>query len=376
MRILLTSNYKMGNETGSSHVTDLLAMNLSKKNIVCYLCVGKKYKIKRSSKTLTIIEIPSVEINNIVVPVITPNTAIKLESDLAKFSPDIVHTQNSILISKYVQTWAKNNRVPIVTTFHHIPTQALRHVLPKMPNNIFTKAIEGLYSQTSIKSFLKNINGVIALNKNQENEIKKVDKNIKITIINNGLDLSKYHNLKKGNLKTNINFVFMGSYIERKNQEFLVKVFKYLPENYHLTCYGNIGSGKKYYEQINSIKPSNVTLSDFTKDVIGALKKSDFFISASLKEVQSLAVIYAMAAGLPIIGLANETTNEIVDKTNGLKLNKTISAKMFANEVVKFVDNSRYLELSKKSQEDSKRFKVDQVITKIESFYREIISDN
>lgn len=376
MRILITSNYKIGNETGSSHVTDLLAFNLAKKNNICYIVFGEKFRIKKQTKNLTLITIPSTEINSIAIPLITPDVAIKTESAITKFSPNIIHTQNSVLISRLVQIWGNQKKIPVITTFHHIPTQVIRHLFPQVSHSILTKAVEELYSQTSLKNYLSNINGVIALNENQKKEIRKVDKNIKIEIINNGLDLKNFKNIKpKNKLTKTIKFVFMGSYIERKNQEFLIEAFKYLPTNFQLDCYGKISSGKSYYEKISLAKPKNVNLNNYTDEIPKTLKKYNFFISASLKEVQSLAVIYAMSAGLPIIGLENETITELVNSSNGLKLRKTISPKKFAQELQNYVERINYKKVSLKVKKDSRKFDIQKVLPKIECFYNEVLQN-
>ncbi len=46
-------------------------------------------------------------------------------------------------------------------------------------------------------------------------------------------------------------------------------------------------------------------------------RKTHAFVSASKMEVQSLAIIEALASGSPVIGLGNETVDELVDETNG-----------------------------------------------------------
>ena len=47
MKILITSLYRPGNETGTARISEELSETLSKKHDVTYLCLGEKYQIKK-----------------------------------------------------------------------------------------------------------------------------------------------------------------------------------------------------------------------------------------------------------------------------------------------------------------------------------------
>ena len=192
MKIVITSNYKMGNETGASFVTNLLANKLSEKHEVLYLCLGEKYGLVKRSKNFSILNIPTFTINSIDLPLITPAVVLSANTELERFNPDIVHTQNSVFLSKLAQIWANKNNVPVVATFHHIPTQALEHLLPQLKKSYIAKIVQDFYTQTSLKNFLNKCSVVVALNKSQNEAIRTVDRKIKLVTINNGLDLTSF----------------------------------------------------------------------------------------------------------------------------------------------------------------------------------------
>lgn len=379
MRIVITSNYKIGSETGTAYVTEELCKYLSKKHTVLYICCGDKYKVTEITKKFKVITIPSIEINKFALPLISPGVFIKIFKYLDKFKPIIVHAQNPLLISNMVQTWSQLNNVPLVVTFHHIPTQAIEHLVPKFTKNIITKLVQELYKQLSLKTFLQKTDGVIALNNFVMKSVKKINKKVQVKIINNGLDLEEFQSIVlRTKLKKRVNFIFFGSYIQRKNQETLIEVFSRLPENYILKCYGNIESGEKYYTNLvglkNKLKTKNVLLRDFIdkKDLIKAFKNSDFFISASLKEAQSLAVIQSLASGKPVIGLENETIKELINESNGLIIPRRTTAAGFAKQVIKFVKSINYKEVSLNARKSSEIFSINKVILKIENFYKSV----
>jgi len=173
----------------------------------------------------------------------------------------------------------------------------------------------------------------------------------------------------------------MGSYMGNKNQEFLVKAFSYLPENYVLYLNGNIQTGLSYVKKLQRIikkkNIQNVKIGGFLKQnmLLKQLKKSDYFVSASLKEVQSLSVIEALAAGKPVIALKNETINELIDNKNGLKLPQNITPEKFAGEIKKYTEkNSKnYNQISKNCRKSVKRFDEEKVVQKLLATYREAI---
>ncbi len=377
MKVVITSNYPLGNETGASKVAELLSKYLSIKHNVALICLGEKYTEEKVSKNLTVIKIPMIDFNYFQIPVITPIEIYKVFNFLDTFKPNIIHAQNSVLVSKLAQIWANINEIPYLITYHHVPTEAIYHLIPSLAKNKIGKMVQELYKNTSLKNTLKNSNGVIAVNKTIYNSIRTVDKEIKMKIINNGIETKTLERLKiKDITKKKVSFVFLGSFNERKNQLYLLKVFKNLPSNYHLNLYGSKKTGGKYLTKlekyIKSKKVKNVSIFDFIKDISIAFNKNEFLISASKKEAQSLVILQAMSAGKPVVGLENETINELINRTNGLKIKRTSSPKMFASELINFVDKCNYLSLSKKIRQDSKKLSIEKIILKIEDFYKTI----
>jgi hypothetical protein len=377
MKVIITSNYEIGNETGASKVAELLVKYLNKNNQVVFISLGKKYGEYKVNKNLKRIEIPQVDLGLFQIPLITPIVLYKIFKFLDNFKPNIIHAQNAVFVSKLAQIWANINSVPFIITYHHIPTEAIYHLLPNFEKNILSNLVQEIYKETSLKNTLKNTDGVIAVNEAVLNSIKSVDNNIKVEIINNGIESKSLEKIKYKKLGSKqVNFVFLGSYNDRKNQIFLLKTFKYLPLDYKLSLYGNFKSGGEYLESLYKYKNDNslqnITLNDFSNDITQIFKATDFLLSASKKEAQSLVVIQSMTAGKPIIGIENETISELVNKNNGMVVDKQIKPKQFAKKIEDFVKTSNYYELSKNIRNDSKKFDIEVVISKIEKFYKSI----
>jgi hypothetical protein len=65
------------------------------------------------------------------------------------------------------------------------------------------------------------------------------------------------------------------------------------------------------------------------------LEKAHIFVSASKMEVQSLVVIEALASGTPVVCLSNETTDELIDDSLGIRLPAEADPVEFARAVEK-----------------------------------------
>lgn len=376
MRIVITSNYELGNETGSAKVAEDLAEKLSIKNKVLFICLGTKFNIYKKNKNLEIIEVTSINIKDIYVPIITPILMYQVFRKLDQFGPNVIHAQNSILVSSLTQMWAKLNKIPFIVTFHHIPTEPIKHLVPHLSKNILFNLVQEIYKNTSLKQFLKNSDLAIAQNELIYKSIRSIDKNIPIDTINNGVEIKKLNKIRPRENDGKINFVFLGSYSQRKNQLFLIKTFKSLPNIYNLNLYGSFKTGGIYLVKIQDLikkyKLNNIFLYDFESDIKNVFQKNDYLLSASKKEAQSLVVIQSLASGKPVVGLSNETIDELINNSNGFTVKKSISPKKFAEQITNFISKNNYKSLSNQCLEDSKKFDIDLVLSKFEDCYKRL----
>lgn len=168
---------------------------------------------------------------------------------------------------------------------------------------------------------LKKINYVIAVSHAVNYDLKKSA--IESTVINNGVDLKKFFRVDqntKNDLrrKLNINnfnkvFISVGSLIERKRPEILIKSFLEIKNNRYLELL-MIGDGtlksfleKKYY------KYENIKFLGQKDNIANYLQASDYFISTSSAEGLPNSVLEAMGTGLPCILSDIEPHKEILN---------------------------------------------------------------
>ncbi|MCX6724912.1 MAG: glycosyltransferase, partial [Candidatus Shapirobacteria bacterium] len=120
---------------------------------------------------------------------------------------------------------------------------------------------------------------------------------------------------------------FIGYLSRRKNQKYLLQVVEHLPENFVLNLIGKPINPMylqelKDYVQRKQLKNVNFLGELPYKQIPAILERTHLLISASKMEVQSLVIIEALASGTPVVGLANETVDELVDSSVGFRLEK------------------------------------------------------
>lgn len=375
VNIIIASTYDIGNESGAAKVSERLAKSLSEKNKVMYVCLGKTFELQKVNRSLSYLKIPSIEVKGVHIPKLSHKTRTQVYDQLTKFKPDVVHAQDVFLNGLLTLNWAKNNNVAYVLTFHYIPNQGLRFLFP---NNIINKVADYLITKSYVKRYLKNVDLVMVLSKEIRRSLRKINNDIKIVNIRNGLDLGVYNSLQISPPQKEVNFLYLGSYTTRKNQEFLLHTFSYLPPNYKLILHGNLKTGKKYSKKLKAhiLKENinNVYINNFISqnEVYKALQKANFFVSASTKEVQSLVIIEALAAGLPTIALSNETTEVLINNKNGLLMPQKTTPKKFAKKLQVYVNKTtpRYESTAKACRQSVEVFDINNVNKTIIDAYK------
>jgi hypothetical protein len=107
------------------------------------------------------------------------------------------------------------------------------------------------------------------------------------------------------------------------------------------------------------------------------LERTHVFVSASKMEVQSLVVIEALASGTPVVGLSNETIDELVDQEVGSWLPKETIPQQFAENVQRIctLPRSEYEKLCENARERVSHLDWSNIIDKTVSAYGELIEE-
>lgn len=96
----------------------------------------------------------------------------------------------------------------------------------------------------------------------------------------------------------NIRLIAVGTFKKQKNYSYLIEAFKSMPAHVSLDIFGNGPLKETVYEQINAHK-LNIRLCGLRQDMSKVLPVYDAYVMCSTYEGHSLALMEAMACGLP-----------------------------------------------------------------------------
>ena len=274
---------------------------------------------------------------NLAVPLLSPRNIRRLFAFLDEFKPDIVHIHDPALLDVVAQFWAISRQVPVFYTAHILPSRALDFGTSEMARFFTGPVTEGLVEKYLL-NFYQSCDAVVGLNEITVQQIRDFGYTGPILRIPNGRNLSMFNACRYTSpTSTEKILTFIGFISKRKNQEFLIEAMQFLPANYRLVLIGEPIVAAYQEELAKKAVDLNVNVL-FTgqltqSEIAAALEKSHVFVSASKMEVQSLVIIEALASGTPVVGLSNETVDELVDASDGIWLPKETSPREFAAAV-------------------------------------------
>jgi len=335
---------------GETRVAVEISEAMSKKAEVVLICTGVRNQVRKEKQVIevTIKSTTSLEDAN-EIPVFSASTVKFLIDFLDEYKPDIIHSHSVYGAPFLGQIWAKMNSVPYFYTTHEIPSK-MASWFEINDSSFLAKLVNSGVIKEYFLTFLNNCTGVIALNNEAKREVEGYGYKGDIYVIPNGRFLKDFNKLKIPDIdKKEKILTFVGSVSIRKNQIFLINMMKYLPKEYRLLLPGRFFM-PQYRKKIEGLAKRSGKVRVLgpiqPEEVAEILEKSHLFVSASKAEVQALSVIEALASGTPVVGLSNETIDEIVNGSNGKWLPKNCSEKRFAIEVKKILTlrKDRYIE--------------------------------
>lgn len=299
----------------------------------------------------------------------SPMHIFKIKPYLNKY--DIVHTH--LFPTQYWVSLAKKLflvKTPIITTEHSTNNRRRNHFLFRL----LDKFIYSSYEK------------IICISEGARLNLIKWQPKLesKAIVINNGINLEKYENAKvieKKELNNNIKIrkdiklILMASrFTESKDHETLVKSLTLLKDNYHLILAGEGPLKNNIRDLCEELDVSQrVHFLGYRTDIERILKVVDVYVQSSHWEGFGLAVVEAMASGLPVIASDVPGLSEVVEdggilfpKGDYVKLAKIIETLMSSSE--------KRTEISRMCKNKSKEFSVDIMVKKYVHLYYDLLS--
>jgi len=336
-RVVYLSAFYPGYGGGNGRAAHELAETFAVDHDVLLLCPGDRTElVAKPGSRQRIFTVKSTGKGNFRIPLFTRTNIRQIFDLLDNFQPDIVHAHDPTLLGLIGQVWARMSHVPFVYTAHIIPQKSLDFGtldVIKLPLDFLAESI----AMRFLEDFYRNCDAVIALNDIVARNIRDFGYEGRLFIMPNGRYLRQYSNLPLTAITQPEKILsFIGFITRRKNQHYLVEALRYLPSHYRLRIVG-MAIDPDYRAQIEAYARQHGLLDqvEFSGEIPHeripeVYAQSHLIVSASKMEVQSLVIIEALASGTPVVGLSNETVDELVDEQVGYRLDKNASPAEFA----------------------------------------------
>lgn len=234
---------------------------------------------------------------------------------------------------------------------------------------------------------LPKIDGFIAVSKSAKHSLNSIYPRAKVTIIPNGIDISRFVSgrpIKKFK-DDKFNLLSVGRLDERKGIPYLLsalaKIKRILPKSLRLIL---IGDGPEKLKIINQIKKLKIIKN---VEMIGEVseeklpnfyKTADLFVApATHGESFGLVLLEAMAAGAPIVAVANRGYREILKKIANYSLVPPRNPKKLAEKIAILLKNQKLREKLKAwGENEVQKYSWFKIAEKVLDFYQQTIKRN
>jgi glycosyltransferase involved in cell wall biosynthesis len=329
-------------------------------------------------------EYPEIRIdilNSYIKPSISKKWQINLDSYnklISEFKPDIIHTH--LFEADFAAHYQINKSAKYITHFHDNMHQL--SVL-KLKDLNSKKRITELYERNYIVKKYKEVNNhFIAISADTQKYLHQtIPRSLKknIHLIPNAIDTAVFRKSeKKKPTKDLFRLINIGSFVAKKNQMFLVDLAVELIKRdfpFELVLVGDGMLKKQVFEYAKEKQCINfIRFTGKVANVCDLLDISDIYVHSATYEPFGLALLEAMAAGLPVVCLDGRGNRDIiVQGKNGYAIQKNDTI-LFANAIEKLAkDKNMYQEMSAYASTYSAQYDIHPYCLKLVDLYQSIL---
>jgi glycosyltransferase involved in cell wall biosynthesis len=200
-----------------------------------------------------------------------------------------------------------------------------------------------------------------------------------LTLLHNAICLSNYSSkVHEINLAKKVVMTSTGNLVPKKNHQFLIEVAKHLKAeqlNFEINILGFGPLMDELKSKIVSSKLQNeVVLHGNVGNVPEFLANSDFYLHPATYEPFGLAIIEAMASGIPVISINGQGNADIIlDGINGFMIDPA-DAKVFADKILFLIHSPEiYRNIAQNAIEFSKGYDIAEYCNKLLKIYQKSI---
>ena len=291
---------------------------------------------------------------------------------LLDWDADVVHAHSYSYFPTYTSALVRLFKGrPLVLTTHQPPTETA----------FKSKLLMKVYNRSLGRLSLRKADRIIAVTRLEADFLVKAagaDPD-KITVIPEGVDLGLFKPKTNGLASENI-VLFVGRIAPEKGLMHLIKaiprVAKVFPSTSVLIVGEDQGIQKDLTKTAEKLKVEKIVHflgPKFGRELVGTYRKARLFVLPSLYETFGLAVLEAMATGLPIVATRVGGIPELVEEgRNGILVNPG-EHEALAEAIIKFLsDFELSSRISKMNAMKAKQYSWKNIAEKIEGVYKDL----
>lgn len=230
-----------------------------------------------------------------------------------------------------------------------------------------------------LRKVLKEADHVIAINNDMNNHLKKINPNVKSTVLPQGIELEP---LKKPKTKVTKQLINIARLVEFKDHVTLIKAMHIIHKkhpDYKLVIVGGGPKENALNQLINKLGLDNtvkITGMIPHKKALDLLKNSDIYLHSSVNEAFGRVYLEAMTYGLPIVSTNIGGPVDIIkNNVNGF-LVPIKDPKTLAEKTIELIKNKLlYARMSQNNIKDIKTYSFQNVAKKFIKLYEQVIEE-
>jgi len=309
--------------------------------------------------------------------------AIPFSPSISKKIPslklDVIHSQHPFLLGVTGADWARRLGIPPVFTFH-TQYEQYAHYIP-LPGGL-VKSV----SKMLVQRYTNRCNLIITPGKSIQELLHSYGIVDKVVFMPNAIDLSSFQSPDGTRVRKHYNIaddeallLYVGRMAQEKNLPFMLEAFRKIMD-IHRARLMIIGEGSLLDELKGRADALGITEKTiFTGRVeYNAISPyygaADLFIMTSTTEVKPLALLEAMASGLPIVAVtAHGSSDTIIHGENGLLTEENTES--FAAAVGELLqDRGRLEKMSEASLKTARGYSIETIGEKLLARYQALSS--
>jgi 1,2-diacylglycerol 3-alpha-glucosyltransferase len=254
-------------------------------------------------------------------------TAALDELDPADF--DLVHIHTPFLAHRAGVRWTRKHGLPCVETYHTLFEEYFHHYLPFVPKRLLTAA-----ARMISRKECDGVSAVIAPSSAMRQALLTYGVSSPIHIIPTGLRLADFSNCdgpafraRPGIAPERPVMAYVGRVAFEKNLDFLLRVTERIRLDLPDVLFVIAGEGPARASLERAVAKRRLTNSvrfvgylERRTELPGCYCAADAFVFASKTETQGLVLLEAMALGVPVVGLAEMGTKDVLREGQGCRI--------------------------------------------------------